>query len=110
MLLETTPFKRGTTFSFLLQLPNNVDDGFFANWTPRAQLRKRGVELTKGLVQEVACHFTDAEVAKIVRVFEEDTDSWPIGLVELDVLFEGPNGERVASETLVFDIVREITK
>lgn len=114
----STPFKRGSTFSFLLQLPDGVEDDQFKDWTLKAQLRKQGNSQQSGFVTELECNWVEDSKSKTVRVYKADTSTWPTGLLEMDIVFTAPVStedptavpEVVTSATVVFDIQREITK
>ena len=39
-MTKSVPFKRGSTFSLELAIPNDVPDGMFVAWKPMAQIRR----------------------------------------------------------------------
>ena len=39
-MTKPVPFKRGSTFSFALTIPDDVPDGTFVAWKPMTQIRR----------------------------------------------------------------------
>ncbi len=108
MLLSTTPFKRGSTFTFLVELPSSVTDGQFTGWTLKSQMRRQGNSTPEGLISTLTATWEDPAIAKVIRLHDAVTADWPIGVAEVDVLLTSPTGEKISSDTLYFDIMRGI--
>lgn len=109
MLQNTVPFKRGATFTFLLELPPAVEDGHFAGWSLKSRLRRQENNLTEGFIADLTATWEDPATARRVRIHHPDTSAWPVGIAEVDVRFTSPEGIVVASTTLYFDILPEVT-
>lgn len=112
MINPQTPksFKRGADFSVILALPSYVESGHFTEHTPTAQLRRYQNDEPEGLIAQLTFEWIDPAVARAFRLTASNTHDWPIGPAELDVLFTGPDGKTVATQTKVIKIIRGITK
>lgn len=104
------PFKRGTTFSYLLKIPDTVEDGFFSSWKPTAQLRREKNDSAAGLIAEFACAWDNPAIARHVLVHHNMTEKWPLGNAELDILLTSAGGQTIRSRTLLVNIQRGITR
>lgn len=107
--LSILPFKRGTTFSFMFAIPENIPNGFFKTWVPTAQIRKAMVSGPDGLVAKLACFWADPATTRYLIMHHSVTDKWPLGNVEMDVLFQSAAGEQIRTNTIIFNIQRGIT-
>lgn len=107
---KPVPFKRGTTFSFVLDTPSSIVDGFFLDWDVKAQIRKERNNTPAGLIANLSIMWVDEETTRNLTLSYNNTDSWPLGIAEVDVLFVSPTGQRMRSETMVFSIDRQITQ
>lgn len=107
---KPVPFKRGTTFSFVLAIPSTIVDGFFLDWDVKAQIRKERNNTPTGLIADLSTMWVDEETTRSLALAYSNTDGWPLGIAEVDVLFVSPTGQRLRSETMVFSIEREITQ
>lgn len=104
------PFKRGQTFSFVMGTPDNVTEGMLAHWKPSAQIRKRGNVTPSGLVANLNVFWADPNTAKDVIFYHNNTHNWPIGLLEMDVLFTSVNGETLRTDTVTFNVTGGVTQ
>lgn len=53
-MTKPVPFKRGSTFSFALAIPDDVPDGTFVAWKPMAQIRRARNDSSSGLIADIA--------------------------------------------------------
>lgn len=102
-------FKRGQTFSIIVDVPNTVADGALIGWTVEAHLRKINDGSPNGLIATLTSYWEDADTTRQIHLYHNITDAWPLGTAELDVKFTSAGGEKLYSETLTFDIIRSIT-
>ena len=103
-------FKRGTTFSFVVEIPSSFEDGFLSTWLTKAQVRKERNDQQSGLIANLATFWVDQESSRQLALHHHLTDKWPLGLAEVDVLFISPEGQRMRTSTILFNIEREITR
>jgi hypothetical protein len=104
------PFKRGATFSFMMMIPEYIDDGFMSVYIPTAQLRRKANDQVNGLIADLSCYWADPGVNRYVCFYYQITTDWPLGRAEMDVKFASAQGEKIYSTTTYIDILREITK
>ena len=107
---QAAVFKRGSTFKFTLKLPDSVVDGTFQGWVPTAQIRKHRDDSTNGLIATIPVSWVNAQTARELRVNFNDTDAWPLGDADFDILLTAPDGTRLHSATMYFNIQRSVTK
>lgn len=111
MINHAVQFKRGTSFSFLLQIPDTVEDDFFEGWTLRSQARRNENNQPNGFIAEVSAEWIPDSLHKQIRIAFSDTSDWPIGMMDLDVLFSDTvTTDKIASKTIIFEIVPEVTQ
>ena len=103
-------FKRGTNFQFTFSFPESVTPGQFADWTVRAELRRFRHPHAEGLISAIPAVWDNTETEARVTVTQHDTEAWPLGLAEFDILLTSPTGQKVLTSTLLFDIQRGITR
>lgn len=110
--MATSPitFKRGATFSYMFSIPDTVDAGFFKNWFIKAQLRREKNDSPNGLIADIGCFWGDPKTATRVVLHHQQTDKWPLGNAELDILFQSVDGTRVRTKTIPVTIQRGITR
>ncbi len=109
----TTPpkiFKRGGDLSVVMSLPSYVETGHFSDWTPTVQLRRFQNDTPKGFIADLTFAWLDQAEARAFRITGNNTDNWPLGLAELDVLFTSPLGKKVNTQTVVIKIDRGISR
>mgnify|MGYP003544896685 FL=1 len=109
-MTKPIPFKRGTTFSFVLEIPSTTVDGFFMDWGVKAQIRKQNNDNASGLIADLTTSWVDAETTRNLILSFSMTDKWPLGIAEVDVLYTAPSGQRMRSHTITFNIERDITQ
>lgn len=111
--MPTTPvsFKRGSTFSFMMKIPDTFADGFFRAYLPTAQLRRARNDQPNGLIADISCYWADPNTTRMLCFHNNSTDGWPLGLCELDAKFTAAaGGSKIRTNTVLFNIVRGITK
>ncbi len=106
------PFKRGATFKVLLELPESFALDYFEGWEPRSQIRRRGHDGDKGYISDLDFAWVDEGVSRQFTLAVENTEYWPLGEAEVDVVFTSPSPDYfvVTSSTIYFDIKRNITR
>lgn len=109
-MTKPVPFKRGSTFSFALAIPDDVPDGTFVAWKPMAQIRRARNDSSTGLIADIAVFWADPLTTRVLVFHHNVTEKWPVGEAELDVLFLSAGGQTIRSSTVLFDIQRGITK
>jgi hypothetical protein len=92
---EPRIFKRGPDFNLTLVLPSYVTPNHFADYTGTAQIRR---------------YKDDSEDGFIADVDFEWVEEWPLGLAELDIMLEDPDGKKVGTATIFLKIERTITR
>jgi hypothetical protein len=101
--------KRGDTFDRLLAFPEaDYPNGFFLLWDAASQLRT-----TSGrLIAELTVEWADpAATTRILRLFNNETDGWPLGLHELDVEFvRQADGVVRSTETIEVEVIKDATR
>jgi hypothetical protein len=106
--MATIKFKRGDTFDQVLIFPEETfPDGYFLGWTVTSEVRTA----TGRLVGELTPTWVAPEAnTRSLRLVEMDTTTWPIGTHELDVQFVSPTGFVRSTETLLVDVLRDVTQ
>lgn len=110
MTITPIQFKSGSSFLLTILLPETVEKGVFSNWTPTAQIRKQRSSLPSGFIAELGCFWKDPVLADKLEIFHADTDGWPEGSAELDILFTSAEGIKVHSPTIPVIISTGITR
>lgn len=108
--MATVLFKRGDTFDQLLLIPEaTFEDGYFLGWTVTSQLRRQ----TAGnpLIADLVTSWADvAAETRFLRLTNTNTTGWPIGVQELDVQFEDTDGFVQSTETILVDVIKDVTR
>ena len=100
--------KRGDTFDRLLVLPAEFVDGYWLGWTVTAQLRTARGKLISDFVTSWA---NPAATTRILRLFLDDTQDWPLGDQEFDVQFvRDSDGFKRSTVTQIVTVVRDVTQ
>lgn len=102
--------KKGSTLSLVLNVPENIADGFLSSWTPSAQIRRHRNPQPSGFIAQLGCFWVDPTKARSVGVFNADTDDWPEGLADMDVLFTSADGQTIHSSTILVEISQGVTR
>ena len=101
-------FKRGDTFSLSGQVDLQSEGQAILDltgWTGKSQVRT----LAQGtLVSELVFTWLDAS-QRLLKLEKSDTQSWPLGVVELDIQFTSPQSEVVSTQTMAFEVVKDVT-
>ena len=108
--MKPIPFKRGATFSFVVNIPEDVPDGYFRDWQVVSQVRRAKNDMSSGLIASLGSRWDNSATTRKLILFDAMTDRWPLGLAEVDVVFNAGTGYRVRSKTLLFNIERGITR
>lgn len=102
-------FKRGDTFDFggqaALVDANDAPISLAGGWTARSHVRFPDCNRSEVLVVTL-------QPSGAIRLVCEasKTQSWPVGIAEVDVEFQAPTGEIVSTETVRFSIVEDVTR
>jgi hypothetical protein len=101
--------KRGDTFDQLLLMPEaDFPDGYFLLWNVNAQIRTPRGKLICDFVTSWADPAADT---RILRLFADDTATWPLGDQEIDVQFTRQSDGLIRStETIAIEILRDVTQ
>lgn len=102
-------FVRGNAFSHTFDVPPAYADGTLANWLPLAQARVADNRLPEGLIVTLDHAWVDPTVARKIRVTTPNTEHWPVGLFEVDVLLTSPSGDYARLPKLVMECVPGVT-
>ena len=70
-----TPFKKGSTFSFALNVPTTVAAGYFRGWEVQAQVRRKGDSSPKGLIGTVLVKY-DSQWHELDKILEKKDGVW----------------------------------
>ena len=105
-----TPFKQGSTFSFALNVPTTVANGYFRDWEVQAQIRRKGDASPRGLISSLGSRWEDSTLTRRLFVFDGHTEKWPVGPAEMDIMFINGSGYRLRAKTVQIDIQRGITQ
>ncbi len=90
-------FTRGSSFEAVMSLPTSVAADYFVEWQALSQLRREGILTSSGLIDDLTLTWLgDREF--ILKA--EDTDAWPLGMAEFDVLFSSRQGRRIRTKTV----------
>ena len=103
-------FKRGPDFNIVLVLPSYVPAAYFSEYTGTAQLRRYKDDSENGFIADITFEWIEPEDARAFRLINTDTVEWPLGLAEIDVLLENPEGKKVGTATILLKIERSITR
>ena len=105
--MATIKFKRGDTFDRILLIPEaTFADGYFLGWTVTSQIRTS----TGRLIGELTPTWADpAADTRFLQLVNEDTTKWPIGTHEVDAQFVSPTGYILSTETLLVNVLRDVT-
>lgn len=99
-------FAKGSTFEAVMSLPESVQDNYFANWQVLSQIRRAG-QLTKdGIFGEFDFKWLGPRQFSLTT---DDTDKWPLGLAEFDVLFTSNTGRRIRTKTITIKITAGVS-
>lgn len=100
---------RGASFKLTVTLDPSQADGYFATWVPLAQVRVAGNRLPAGVIDTLDWQWVDSEAARSLIVSKSNTDDWPTGMIEVDVLMTSPSGDYVRSPRYTFELLSGVT-
>ncbi len=101
-------FSRGSSFEAIMSLPASIDENYFQLWIATSQLRQYGKITKTGFIADL--DFTWIDGWKFILTSDE-TDKWPLGEAELDVLFTHPTtGRRIRTKKLRIKIKHGVTE
>lgn len=105
--MATIKFKRGDTFDRILLIPEaTFPDGHFLGWTVTSQIRTS----TGRLIGDLTATWADpAADTRFLRLFNNDTTKWPLGTHEVDAQFVSPTDFVLSTETLLVNVLRDVT-
>ena len=107
MIADTVhDFARGATFEAVMSLPVSVPDNYFLEWQPLSQIRRDGQLTKEGLIGELDFKWLGPREFVLST---DDTDKWPLGMAEMDVLFTSRQGRRIRTKTVKIKITAGIT-
>lgn len=87
-------FARGSSFEAVVRLPPSVEANYFDTWQALSQLREEGNLTKEGLIGDLTVKRLDGE-PNIFLLSSNDTDKWPLGMAEFDILFSSRQGRRI---------------
>jgi hypothetical protein len=102
-------FARGASFEAVMSLPVNIADDYFLTWQVVCQLRKLDHATADGFISDIDFRWIDGEPNKFTLT-QNDTDKWPLGMAELDVLFIHTSGRKIRTKALVIKIRDGVSK
>lgn len=109
-----TPIKVpwGQSFSVIVDVGEDLAPGFFANWTPRAQLRRYNNRLPSGLLAELTIDPVNPAETNHYLLTALETWDWPVGKAELDITFTNPGvgGQVLRTLILPVEVLRGVTQ
>lgn len=90
-------FARGSSFEAVMSLPQSVQEDYFAEWQALSQIREEGNLTKEGILGELDLKWLGP---RQFVLSSDDTDKWPLGMAEFDVLFSSKQGRRIRTKTL----------
>ena len=103
-------FKRGATFSYAFEVPSDIPDGYFFDWEVHAQIRKARSDSPQSLIAQLQPLWQDKQTTRELVLTHINTDAWPVGPAEMDVVFVSPDGFKAASKTITVSIEKGVTQ
>lgn len=96
----------GATFDLLARIPDTFADGHFVGYTLKSQLRTPN----GALIADLSAYWQDPATTRYLRLRCADTTTWPVGLVQFDICFTEPGGDRLFTGVQSVEITRGVTK
>jgi hypothetical protein len=100
-------FARGSTFEAIMSLAETVPDNYFSNYSTLSQIRRAGQLTNDGLIGVLDFTWLGPRQFSLIT---NQTDDWPLGLAEFDVLFTAPDGRRIRTKTITLRIKAGISQ
>lgn len=101
--------KRGDTFNYVAAIPLTKPDGYFVEFVPSCQIRrKNGTPLAT-----IAASWVDPDTTRVIHLkCEADvTELWPLGPAKMDIQLTRVSDNYVQSTTTIeVNIVEDITR
>lgn len=94
-------FARGSSFEAVMSLPLSVEEDYFLTWQALSQIRAEGNLTSGGLIGDLELKWLGP---RQFLLSSDDTDNWPLGMAEFDVLFSSNQGRRIRTKTLRINI------
>ena len=101
--------KRGDTFNYVAAIPLNKPDGYFAEFEPTCQIRRKN----GSIMATVATSWVDPVTTRLIQLKCDAsvTELWPIGEAKLDIQLTRVSDGYVQSTTTVeVEVVEDITR
>lgn len=101
--------KRGDTFNYVAAIPLTKPDGYFAEFEPTCQIRRRNGEV----LATVAASWVDPVTTRLIHLKCDAnvTELWPLGYSKMDIQLTRAADNYVQSTTTIeVNIVEDITR
>lgn len=98
--------KRGTAFR--LEVPS--EENVTIDWAHQSQARQVHNSLSAGFVANLHTEWKAVEDVLSVVITHKDTSKWPLGEVDMDVVFFSPAGTVLRSDTYQVNVLPGITQ
>jgi len=106
-------FIRGQTLIFEMELPCNIQPNEMQDYIPSAELRRIQNAGEDGFIAALDCSWKDGSQHTVLTFLAHDTELWPLGPAEFDVLFTGTGnkeGFKFRSAPVQIEIVDGVTR
>lgn len=99
--------KRGDSFDYYIDIPEDFEDGYFVGWKASAQLRDQA---TGVLIATFDVSWADPQTTRRLDIRKVNTRSWPVATAEFDVQFvRTSDGFTTSSNTVDLEIIKDVT-
>lgn len=99
--------KRGDSFDYYIDIPEDFEDGYFIGWVVSAQLRDQN---TAALIATLDTSWADPLSTRRLNLQKINTRSWPVTAAEFDVQFvRASDGFTTSSNTVDVEIIKDVT-
>jgi hypothetical protein len=99
--------KRGDTFDRMAAIPSIFNDGYFAGWTVKSQIRDSRYQK---VIADLVCTWDDPLTTRILYIRDFDTTDWPPGNAVMDIEFHNDaTGYVLSTNTLNVKITQDVT-
>jgi hypothetical protein len=106
--VDAIEIKRGDSFDYGVEIPDEFADGHFVGWTVASQLRKPNSQAT--LIATLETSWANPATTRTLRLLKIDTTEWPLGEAEFDVQFtRTSDGYRLSTETATVVVIKDVT-
>lgn len=104
--MNTYNHKRGDSLTLLVNLPEQIVDGHFLDWTLASQVRTPSGTLIANLNAE----WVDPLTTRTIKLEKLDTTTWPIGKLEMDIQMTSLTGFVTSTSTVTINVQKDITR